>query len=81
MNVIFSHLLIVTSRTSLVPYGFTVLNGCLVIGASIVMSPCIALLNVELSCSFYTFFESFSLGGGDCCIFLLTLKIFHCLGK
>lgn len=47
---IFSHVLIVMSGTSLVPYSFTVLNGCLVIAASAVMSPCTALLNVELSC-------------------------------
>lgn len=45
---IFSHVLIVMSGTSLVPYGFTVLNGCSVTAASVVMSPCTALLNVEL---------------------------------
>lgn len=48
--------LIVMSGTSLVPYGFTVLNGCLVIAASVVMSPCITLLNVELSCPILYFF-------------------------
>lgn len=78
---IFSHVLIVMSGTSLVPYGFTVLNGCLVIAVSVVMSPCTALLKWNSVAPFYTFFESFSLGGGDCCIFLLTLKIFQCLGK
>lgn len=53
---VFSHVLIVMSGTSLVPYSFTVLNGCLVIAASVVMSPCIALLNVELSCPILHFF-------------------------
>lgn len=41
--------LIVRSGTSLVPYSFAVLNGCLMIAASVVMSPCTALLNVEPS--------------------------------
>lgn len=69
------------SGTSLVPYSFTVLNGCLVIAASVVMPPWTALLNVELSCPILYFFGSFSHGGGDCCIFLLALKVFQCLGK
>lgn len=53
---IFSHVLIVMSGTSLVPYGFAVLNGCLVIAASAVTSPRTALLNVELSCPILYFF-------------------------
>lgn len=61
---IFSHVLIVTSGTLLVPYGFTVLNGCLVTAASAVRALCAALLTVELSCpiiyfSFENLFLSF----------------------
>lgn len=58
---IFSHVLIVMSGISLVPYGFAVLNSCLVIAASAVISPCTALLNVDLSCSILYFFLSLSL--------------------
>lgn len=57
---IFSHVLIVMSGTSLVPYGFTVLNGCLVVAASVVMSPCTTLLNVELSYPILFFWVVFS---------------------
>lgn len=53
---IFSHVLIVMSGTLLVPYSFTVLNGCLVIAASAVMALCTALLTVKLSCSILQFF-------------------------
>lgn len=59
---IFSHVLIVMSGTSLVPYGFAVLNSCLVIAASAVISPCTALLNVDLSCSILYFFWVFLSG-------------------
>lgn len=55
---IFSHVLIVMSGTSLVPYGFTVLNSCLMIAASVVLSPCTALFNVEPSCPILYFFLS-----------------------
>lgn len=58
---IFSHVLIVMSGTLLVPYGFTVLNGCLVIAASAVTALCTALLTVKLSCSILYFFLSLSL--------------------
>lgn len=59
---IFSHVLIVMSGISLVPYGFAVLNSCLVITASAVISPCTALLNVDLSCSILCFFWVFLSG-------------------
>lgn len=59
---VFSHVLIVTSETSLVPYGFTVFNDCLVIAASVVTSPCTALLKVEPSFPILYFFWVFFSG-------------------
>lgn len=43
--------LIVMGGTLLVPYGFTVLDSCLVIAASAVTALCTALLTVKLCCS------------------------------
>lgn len=58
---IFSHALIVMSGTSLVPYGFTVLNGCLVIAALQLCLHAQLCLMWNSVAPFYTFLESFSL--------------------
>jgi len=82
---IFNHVLIVMSGTLLVPYGFTVLNGCSVIAASAGMALRTALLTVKLRCSFFIFFifkvSLFLSWWRRFLHLLLTVKKFQCLGK